>query len=257
MTATEDISFISVKNQAQDFPKHFHETFCISLIKSGVEKIELKHEFLYSTEKCISITNPYEIHANPIVDKDIKVCFDTIYISQDLMSYVLKKRKIEFLSRQIQDSHINQSFIQLFEHLKSKNATNADALLSNFMYQILPYSQTIKENNPTTFQSDYLSELITYIEENLDNKIYLDELAKIIHLNKFSFSKKFKSLTGMTPMSYVLMKKVFSAKTQLTTDCDITDIAYSYNFTDVAHFSHAFKKFVGISPKEYRMQLKA
>lgn len=215
MTETEDINFISVKNQVQAFPKHFHETFCISLIKNGIEKIELENEFLYSNEKCISITNPYEIHANPIVDKDIKVCFDTLYISQELMSYILKKRKIEFLSRQIQDSHINQSFIQLFEHLKSKNAKNTDELLRNFIYQILPYSQTIKENNKTSFQSDYLSELIKYIEENLDNKIYLDELAKIINLNKFSFAKKFKSLTGMTPMSYVLMKKVFSQKLNL------------------------------------------
>lgn len=256
MTETEDINFISVKNQAQAFPKHFHETFCISLIKSGIEKIELENEFLYSNKNCISITNPYEIHANPIVDKDIKVCFDTIYISQELMSYILKKRKIEFFSRQIQDSQINQSFIQLFEHLKSKNAKNTDELLRNFVYQILPYSQTITENNQTSFQSDYLSELIKYIEENLDNKIYLDELAKIIHLNKFSFVKKFKSLTGMTPMSYVLMKKVFSAKTQFTSDCDITDLAYSYNFADVAHFSHTFKKYVGISPKEYRTQLK-
>lgn len=256
LTKTKDISLISIENQSHNFPKHFHETFCISLIKSGIEKIELENGFLYSNENCISITNPYEIHANPIVDKDKKVCFDTVYISQELMSYILKKRKIEFLSRQIQDSQINQSFIQLFKHLKSKNIKNTDELLRNFVYQILPYSQTIKENNQTSFQSDYLSELIKYIEENLENKIYLNELAKIIHLNKFSFVKKFKSLTGMTPMSYVLMKKVFSAKTQFTTHCDITDIAYTYNFTDVAHFSHAFKKYVGISPKEYRTQLK-
>jgi len=77
-------------------------------------------------------------------------------------------------------------------------------------------------------------------------------LAKITHLNPFGFAKKFKSLTGMTPMSYVLMKKVFSAKARITSDCDLTDLAYTYNFTDMAHFSHSFKKYVGVSPKEYR-----
>ncbi|MXN93248.1 AraC family transcriptional regulator [Flavobacterium sp. Sd200] len=256
MTKVQDISFISIENQKCDFPKHFHETFCISLIKRGIEKIELENEFLYSNENCISITNPYEIHANPIVDKDIEVCFDTIYISTELMSYILKKREIEFSSRQIQNSQINKSFVQVFEYLKSENIKTTETSLKKFIYQIFPYSQIVKENSQSPLQSEYLSELITFIEHNLDNKIYLNELAKIAHLNKFSFSKKFKSLTGMTPMSYVLMKKVFSAKNQFTTDCDITDIAYSYNFADVAHFSHAFKKYVGISPKEYRTQLK-
>lgn len=256
MTTSEDISFISIENQRQDFPKHFHETFCISLIKSGIEKIELENEFFYSNANCISITNPYEIHANPIIDKDIKVSFDTIYISAELMSAVLKKRKIEFASRQIQDSQINKSFAQLFDHLKYGSIDKKDLLLKNFVYNIFPYSQTMKDDNRSSFQSEYLSDLITFIETNLDNKIYLNELAKIVHLNKFSFAKKFKSTTGMTPINYVLMKKVFSAKAQFTSDCDITDIAYSYNFTDAAHFSHAFKKYIGISPTAYRAQLK-
>lgn len=255
VTESKDISFISVENQSQDFPKHVHDTFCISLIKSGIEKIEWETDFLYSDQHCITITNPYEVHANPLVDKDVKVSFDTIYISPEFMASA-GKPEMEFLTRQIRDPQLNRSFVSLLESLKTGENPRSNRLLTDFLDQLFPYSQRAEREHKSSFHSEYLVELIAFIEHNLDNKIYLDELAQIVHLNKFSFAKKFRGLTGMSPMSYVLMKKVFSAKAQFTADCDITDLAYAYNFTDAAHFSHAFKKYVGVSPKEYRDQLK-
>lgn len=251
---SNDISFISVNDQNQDFPKHFHETFCVSLIRNGIEKIELEDQFLYSAEHNISITNPYEVHANPVVDTDMKVSFDTIYVSGELIRHVLNGKSIEFKNRQIRDAKINGTFLQLLEELKKSNSLRTEILLSDFIHQLYPHSQ-YQENEPShLFQSHYLKELLAYIEQNLEDKIYLDELAKITNLNKFGFAKKFKSLTGMTPMSYVLMKKVFAAKAQICSNCDLTDLAYRYNFTDMAHFSHSFKKFVGLSPNAYRTQ---
>lgn len=253
MSASNEISFISVENQNQDFPKHFHETFCISLIRNGIEKMELDNHFLYCQSNCISITNPFEVHANPLADKDSRVSFDTIYVSADLMSHVLNGKEVKFPNGQIHDPVTNRTFTLLLNELKSTNQTQSEHLLQNLAFQLYPHTRP--EKNETVFHSDYLTELLIYIEQHLENKIYLDELAKIIHLNPFGFAKKFKSLTGMTPMSYVLMKKIFSAKARITSDCDLTDLAYTYNFTDMAHFSHSFKKYVGISPKEYRKLL--
>jgi len=59
-------------------------------------------------------------------------------------------------------------------------------------------------------------------------------------------------LTGMTPMNYVLMRKIFSSKALIKSNLELTEIAYQYNFTDIAHFSKTFKRFIGISPKKYQ-----
>ena len=75
----DNIDFISVCNQSVAFPKHFHQTFCVSLIHSGVEQIDLLDKSVFSVKGAISITNPYEVHANPIADKNSKVSFDTIF----------------------------------------------------------------------------------------------------------------------------------------------------------------------------------
>lgn len=251
MYTTKEISFISVENQNRDFPIHFHETFCISLIRNGIEKMELDNQFLYSEVNCISITNPYEVHANPLADAESRVSFDTIYLTPDLMTSILNGKGIEFQNRQIHDIHLTGSFIRLFDQLKD-NDQRTEHVLTDFIRQLSSYARTLPDEKTSGFHSEYLTELLIYIEQNLENKLYLDELARITHLNPFGFAKKFKSLTGMTPMSYVLMKKVFSAKARITPDCDLTDLAYTYSFTDMAHFSNSFKKYVGVSPREYR-----
>ncbi len=56
----------------------------------------------------------------------------------------------------------------------------------------------------------------------------------------------------MTPMNYVLMRKIFSSKKYIKSNIELTEIAYKYNFTDIAHFSKTFKRFIGISPKLYQ-----
>ena len=80
----DNLEYISIENQTTDFPKHFHETFCISLIHNGVEQIDFDNLKLFNEKGSISITNPYEIHSNPLIDKNTCLKFDTIYLSNDL-----------------------------------------------------------------------------------------------------------------------------------------------------------------------------
>jgi AraC-like DNA-binding protein len=75
------------------------------------------------------------------------------------------------------------------------------------------------------------------------------------NINKYGFVKKFKASTGMTPINYILMKKIFSSKSLIHPNSDITELAYQYNFCDLAHFSKTFKQYIGISPKKFQSNL--
>ena len=105
--------------------------------------------------------------------------------------------------------------------------------------------------NFTFFNTKY--ELTGQITE--EDKFELNELSKIANINKFGFAKKFKTFTGMTPMNYILMRKIFSSKKAISSNSELTEIAYQYNFTDIAHFSKTFKRFIGISPKQYKKSI--
>lgn len=250
----DNIECLTIDKQAKDFPKHFHETFCISLIRNGIEQIDFNNQSLYSEAGSISITNPYELHSNPLVDNCMKVGFDTLYLSSDVMKYMSLGKNIQFENRKINDPGLNIAFLQVKDALKSYDAVKTENALSEFVHILLPYSQ-LKTENHNSLALKNKDIIFDYIENNLNNKIDLETLAHIASINKFGFAKNFKSHTGMSPINYVLMKRIFLMKTIISPTTDLTQLAYTYNFSDISHFSNAFKRYIGISPNEYKNQL--
>lgn len=247
----KNIEYITIENQTTSFPKHFHETFCISLIHTGIEQIDFENQSIFTEAGSISITNPYEVHSNPLIDTDSYLKFDTIYIPNDVMKNVLNGKNIKFTNRQITSTKANKLFSELLKALASKNEEKVKVYLEKFLKTLKLYSQD-HNNEYSGLNFNRYHQISSYIEKNIYDKFSLEELSKIANINKFGFAKKFKVLTGMTPMNYVLMRKIFSSKTLIKSNLDLTEIAYQYNFTDMAHFSKTFKRFIGISPKQYK-----
>ncbi len=247
----DNLEYITIENQTISFPKHFHETFCISLIHTGIEQIDFEDQSIFTEAGSISITNPYEVHSNPLIDNDSYLKFDTIYVPSDAMKYVLDGKIIEFTNRQIRSKKANQLFLDLKGALQSKNHELTEDHLRRFISTLEQYSQENKDDY-SGLDFNHYNEINSYIEEHIFDKLTLEDLSKIANINKFGFSKKFKALTGMTPMNYVLMRKIFSSKALIKSDLELTEIAYQYNFTDMAHYSKTFKRFIGISPTKYK-----
>jgi len=247
----DNLEYITIENQTTSFPKHFHETFCVSLIHKGIEQIDFENQSLFTEAGSISITNPYEIHSNPLIDNDSYLKFDTIYIPNEAMKYVLNGETIKFINRKITSKKVNALFSKLKNALDTKNPETIKFHLSQFANALKSYSQgNSKEYSELNFNN--FSQIKSHIENHICDKFHLNELSKIANINKFGFAKKFKAATGMTPMNYILMRKIFSSKKQITPYSELTEIAYQYNFTDMAHFSKTFKRFIGISPKKYK-----
>lgn len=245
------LEYITIENQTTDFPKHFHETFCISLIHLGTEQIDFENQSIFCEAGSISITNPYEIHSNPLIDINAPLKFDTIYIPNDLMKYGLDGKNIIFLNRKITSKKANVFFTALKHAIDSRNDLEIESCLKQFVEVLQFYAQESKEEySPLNFSS--FSQINTFVENNIYNRFCLNQLSVLANINKYGFVKKFKASTGMTPMNYILMKKIFSSKKLIDRNAELTEIAYQYNFTDLAHFSKTFKRFIGVSPTKYK-----
>lgn len=250
----DNLEYISIENQTTDFPKHFHETFCISLIHNGIERIDFDKQSLFSEASSISITNPYEIHANPLIDSNVHLKFDTIYLSNSLMKYLLNGKNIRFINRKIN----SQKAMQLFLKLKNAIDTNKAEIIKFHLQQFVNILKFYSQENEKVYSElnfNRFNEINGYIEHHIYDKFCLNELSKMANINKYGFIKKFKTSTGMTPMNYILMKKIFSCKKLINPNSKLTEIAYQYSFTDMAHFSKTFKRYIGLSPKQYQKKL--
>lgn len=88
---------------------------------------------------------------------------------------------------------------------------------------------------------------IEYIENNLNKKIQLKELADKAFLSKYHFHRVFHSVVGEPVAEYIRKKRLEEAANELlTTENKIIDIALKYQFSNQESFTKAFKKLYGI-----------
>ena len=92
-----------------------------------------------------------------------------------------------------------------------------------------------------------------YIEDHFDEKLSIRNLAEMVHLNGRSFLRRFKKATSNTPVEYIQRVKVEAAKKKLEATSEaIFEIMYSVGYNDEKAFRNIFRKYSGLSPKEYR-----
>lgn len=92
-----------------------------------------------------------------------------------------------------------------------------------------------------------------YIEANLSNRIGLQDLADVAVLSQYHFSRQFTEKAGISPLRYVMQRRVEMAKRELlVAGTTIADVAYACGFSGQSHFTTAFKAGVGMTPGEYR-----
>ena len=170
------------------------------------------------------------------------------------MKYLFEGKNIQFVNRRINNWEANQKFIQLTKTMDTGNPELIEFSLHQFVKVLKPYVQN-GEDGFREAVPDNFHQINDYIENHIHDKFCLEELSEMANINKYGFAKKFRASTGMSPMNYILMKKIFSCKKQIDADSNLSEMAYRYHFSDLAHFSKTFKHYVGISPKAYQKSL--
>ena len=95
--------------------------------------------------------------------------------------------------------------------------------------------------------------VLKYIEEHYKDPIRLEDAALLVTLNPAYLSNIFKKETGENFVDYLNSYRIGQARELLKdSNLSINEIAYSTGFQDARYFSKLFKKYVGITPKDYR-----
>lgn len=98
-----------------------------------------------------------------------------------------------------------------------------------------------------------IMQAIDYINKHLQDTLTLTAVAETIELTPSYLSYLFKKETGSNIKEYITKKKLDAAITMLIySDMTSSDIAEYLNFSSQSYFIACFKKYTGLTPREYR-----
>ena len=96
-----------------------------------------------------------------------------------------------------------------------------------------------------------------YIDLHFKEPLTLEQLAEEGHMNKFYLSHAFKKEYGLSPINYMITRRIDESKYLLAeTDLSMSQIAQLLGFSSLSYFSQVFHRTQSISPKEYRQSHK-
>ncbi len=105
------------------------------------------------------------------------------------------------------------------------------------------------------FEVERIIKVVNLIDKNPHSTFRVGMLAKNAGLGRERFSKAFKKIIGISPGRYQTERKIHHIQNRLLTDdSSIAMLAEEFGFSSAFHLSNLFKRHVGISPREFRLQ---
>jgi AraC-like DNA-binding protein len=244
----DGLELLKALDYNEDFPLHSHETFCVSLIENGT----FKENEQFASTGSIFITNPNQIHSNDMVF-DTGYSFKTLYISPDIFKKINNNQSLIFDNNCIENPVLFNHLNQFSENaLKGPLSIFDEKQLFSSLESMLNQYAHPTEKPVADALIERIDHVIGHIQAHLGQKIVLDDLAKILDLDKFKFIRLFKKHLGLSPFSYITMLRIDKSKAFLQQGATLVDAALDAGFYDQSHYTNYFKHYVGVTPKIYQ-----
>lgn len=181
--------------------------------------------------------------------------FYFIIINTDFLSeFGIKIDKVEF-NRLVRSEKAKKLILDIMQVCQEKPAEHvliAKAGILSLVTEL--YVNHSKERNE--LYGDYGKEkfeiaknIIEYIKQNYAKKITLKTISEVVGYNKYYVSHVFKSIVGVTVMTYLNTFRIFIARELLKTKKhSVSEVCYTCGFDNLSYFARTYKKHIGNPP---------
>ena len=261
----------TVTFKKREFFEHKHSDFEISYIENGSGVYDLKNERCAFSANDIFIFGTNVIHCITDTESEnntklINIQFEPRMIwspNSNLMGsccYNLFNRMCEKLDKntQLYTSVLRLIHAIYIESIERRNGYQLmiKAYICEIIGNLIRDGKYSDQGTDMTQSSSALLSIdnaMTYINNNLDKKLMLEDIAKVAGFSRTYFSSLFSRLNGLSPWEYITIKRIEKSKILLkSTGYTIIEIAELCGFSNISNFNRIFQRSVGTTPSKYR-----
>ncbi|MBO5726963.1 MAG: helix-turn-helix transcriptional regulator [Clostridia bacterium] len=154
----------------------------------------------------------------------------------------------------------NKIFKQLTEYY-DYSTDNSEIILQGLLLQLIYMLQkegafSVALHGISNSNIEAINDTIKYINNNLTADLSLETLSKRAGFSKIHFHNTFKTATAKTLRIFVEEQRIKkAAQLLISTKKTLTEITYECGFSSQSYFSYAFKRKMGLTPRQYATQV--
>lgn len=261
--------FTRVKSEF-DFPLHYHEEFELNFISNakGARRVIGDHIAEIDDLELVlvgpNLPHVWQTHKS----KNKKITEVTIQFHKDLFDEkLLRRNQLSYIRTMLERSvkgilfsrQTAEQLMPRFLALGQKQGFDSVLELVSILHD-LSVSRNMHTLSDATFSNAELSynsrrieQAFEYMNLNFHKNVTLTEVSKLVSMTDVSFSRFFKTRTGITFIDSLLELRLgHASRLLIDTTQSVAEVAYNCGFNNISNFNRLFKKKKGCTPKEFR-----
>lgn len=261
--------YIDAAHPRYDMPYHWHEEAELIYVRSGSLVLAADGEEYRLDAGNAAFLAPGRLHGGVPQDCVYEcLVFDMRFLlkSSDhcrsfITDVISRRADVQLFLPGVQ-SAVQQAVLPLFEALRSR-CTGFELITLGCLYRFigevyrcgLYELRDVQNEEPSSALK--LKEIFELIESRLDHPPTLGELSAKVGMSPKYFCRFFRQATHRTPMDYIGFYRIEQACYEMAaTEKNVTEVAMDLGYSDVNYFIRCFKKYKGVTPKQYLMRLR-
>lgn len=252
-----DIEILHAEYIRQNFSRHSHDGYGMGVITDGALEFYYRGENLIAGKGYVNTVNPDEIHDGHSYGED-GWRYSMLYFKEDVFRNIFNGVTDRYdtpyiTSGVIKDIHLAHSISRLVtDVINGGDRLETDSRLMGLLSAAVIRHSDKRPSDIRTYRlGGKLSKVKEYINDNIEKKMTLNELAELAGLSQYHFARSFKSDCGLAPYEYVSVKRAERAKNMLFSGVKPVDASAECGYTDQSHMNRFLKKYYGITPSDF------
>lgn len=251
----------------REFPFHYHDFYKIIYFIDGNVRYKIEGKTYQLKPHDFVLVNCNAIH-KPEIESDMPYERYIIYLSEDFMTrkstdeenlgccfdMVRHKEQVVHFAPGSYEALLG-CLIRIEEEQKKQEFLHTVMLESAFMEFMVRFNRMCisqpKAFITTAVYQEKVVDVISYIQEHIEENISIDFLAQYCYISKYYLMRQFKKATGYSIHQYINEKKILEAKRKIMAGILPTKACYECGFLDYSTFARRFKNIVGAPPSSF------